>query len=629
MKRREFFKSISTFGSTTALVMADRAAAQRTTHPGHVYPIGPDSKYQPGVPRGKVFQFLLRNPRAYPGMESTVEVYVPAQYRAEKPACVCLLLDGLAGTRAAAVFDNLIHKSEMPISIGIGLHPGINRSSRPDVNPRFDRSFEFDSMTDVLADFIIHYVLPEVQKRKTPDNMPILLSNDPNDRLIGGGSSGGIGAFNVAWRRPDAFRRVSVVSGTFVGMRGGDLYPVLIRKTEPKPLRVFINDGTHDEWWGGPEFGDWWLSNRTVESAMTFAGYEANHIWGIGGHVQQGAAVFPEMVRWLWKGWPTPVGTGKTGNFNITAILKPGEEWERVIGRERSQKAQRASRLSSFRGYFSPPVLDAHSTAAAIASDAQGQVFYMNPAEGKICRIAASGRPETFVTVSPGDNALAFGPDRRLYVAEIARRRLVAFDPSGRAEVVAEGVAGRGLTATNQGAIYLTESEPGRVDSSKVWLIHPDGEKRVVAEDLNSPSGVSLAPDGLWLFVAERHGHHGWNYQVRPDCSLRDGIPFYWFHVPDSANDSGARQTCMDREGRAYVATRMGVQVFDRNGRVTAILPVLPSAGSEQLAGVCLGGADFQTLYVTTGMSVYRRKVAAQGMPACAAPITLPHWGAG
>ncbi len=603
---------------------SERPAGQQAAHPGHPYPVGPDSEFQPGVPRGKVFQFPVKNPPAYPGMDCTIEVYVPAQYVAEKPACVCLLFDGLDYFKAAAVFDNLIHKKEVPVCIGIGLRPGLNRSSQSPVNPRFDRSFEFDSMTEVMADFIIHQVLPQVQRRRTPDNQPILLSDDPNDRLIGGVSSGGIGAFNAAWRRPDAFRRVCVISGTFVGMRGGDRYPVLIRKTEPKPLRVFINDGTQDEWWGGPEFGDWWLSNRSVEKALAFAGYEVNHIWGIGGHGQQGPAVFPEMMRWLWKGWPSQVGSGKTGNFNITAILKPDEEWELAVGRERAPETQ----AYSFRGYASPPVLEANSTAAALASDGRGRVFFINPAEGRICRIADSGKSETFAAVSPGDNALAFGPNGRLYVAEASRRRVLAIDPSGQVKVVAEGVAGRGLTVTHQSSIYLTEWETHRADSGKVWLIPAGGERRVVAEGLKGPSGISLTPDGLWLFVAEYNGHHAWNYQVLPDGSLRNGIPFYWFHVPDSAQDSGAGQVCMDREGRAYAATRMGVQVFDRNGRVTSILPVLPSAESRQLAGICFGGSDFRTLYVTTGTHVYRRNVAVQGMPGWAAPTTLPHWGA-
>ena len=76
---------------------------------------------------------------------------------------------------------------------------------------------------------------PQVEKRRSPDGRPIKLSPDPNDHCAGGGSTGGIAAFTLAWERPDLFRRVFSAIGTFVGMRGGDRYPVLVRKTEPKP----------------------------------------------------------------------------------------------------------------------------------------------------------------------------------------------------------------------------------------------------------------------------------------------------------------------------------------------------------------------------------------------------------
>ena len=130
-----------------------------------------------------------------------------------------------------------------------------------------------------------------------------------------GGSTGGIGSFTVAWQRPDAFRRVYSMIGTYVGMRGGDRYPVLVRKTDPKPLRVFLQDGSRDGWPGGLEFGDWWMSNQEMERALTFSGYEVNHAWGVLGHEgSHGESILPDVMRWLWKDWPKPIeaGTSKT-----------------------------------------------------------------------------------------------------------------------------------------------------------------------------------------------------------------------------------------------------------------------------------------------------------------------------
>ena len=188
-------------------------------------------------------------------------------------------------------------------------------SASPPDNPRFDRSFEFDSRSDRLARFLIEEVIPEVERHPTAEGRAIRISTDPNDRAIGGGSTGAIAAFTVAWERPDAFRRVFSAIGTYVGMRGGEQYYVLVRKTDPKPLRIFMQDGVHDEWPGGPEMGDWWMSNQTMNRALEFAGYDVRHIWGAGTHNgSQAAAVFPDAMRWLWRDWPAPIRAGEPGN---------------------------------------------------------------------------------------------------------------------------------------------------------------------------------------------------------------------------------------------------------------------------------------------------------------------------
>ena len=122
----------------------------------------------------------------------------------------------------------------MPVTIAIGVSAGTIDSINSPEDPRFDRSFEFDSMTDRLARFLLEEVLSEVEKHRTPDGLPIKLSNNPDDRAIAGGSTGGIGSFTVAWQHPEAFHHVFTAMGTFVGMRGGQGYYVLVRKTEPK-----------------------------------------------------------------------------------------------------------------------------------------------------------------------------------------------------------------------------------------------------------------------------------------------------------------------------------------------------------------------------------------------------------
>jgi sugar lactone lactonase YvrE len=189
----------------------------------------------------------------------------------------------------------------------------------------------------------------------------------------------------------------------------------------------------------------------------------------------------------------------------------------------------------------------------------------------------------------------------------------------GPATVLGENLPIRNLTVRNNGDIYA-------VTQSEVWLIRAKGETVRLDEGLKGASGVAFSPDGLWLFIAQSSSRSGLSYRVRSDGTLDAREPFYDFYVPAWAEDSGAGGIGMDRDGRAYVAMRMGVQVFDRNGRVTAILP-LP--GNEPAASLCFGGHDFDTLYVAGGGKVYQRKLHIVGAPAWAAPIKLPPWGPG
>ena len=562
------------------------------------YSLGAESLPQANVMRGKTFEFQLKDSSVFPGAVHDITVYVPASYKADKPACLYVGLDGL-GFHAATVFDNLIAKGAMPVTVAIGLSPGSVNSAQPPNNPRFDRSFEFDSLSDLLARFLIDEVVPAVEKHATPDGKPIRLSRDPNDRAIGGGSTGAIGAFTVAWERPDSFRRVFSSIGTFVGMRGGEQYYVLVRKTEPKPLRIFMQDGAHDEWGGGPEMGDWWMSNQTMERAFTFAGYDVRHVWGSGTHNgNQASALFPEAMRWLWRDWPTPLRAKEPGNPVLKAILQPGTAWETVV-----------------RG-CSPQTL--------LVSDLQGTIRLPD----RTLRTAAP-LPSTAIPgacpESGNPAAVAYGPDGQLYVASSgAGRQLVSYRDGGRVRVRAKGIDITAMTVRSNRDVYATVK--GDNGQGEVWRIRASGDRQRLADHLKAASGIAFSPDGLWLFVAQRDSRFGYSYRVLADGTLDVPAPFYDFSVPNSSDNSGAEALWMDHDGRAYGATRMGVQVFDRNGRVAAILP-LPS--NLPASSLCFGGKDFDTLYVISGGIVYRRKMLTKGAPPWSPPMILPPWGAG
>jgi gluconolactonase len=231
------------------------------------YPEDSASIEQIGVPKGEILKLTFENSKIFPGTWRQYSVYIPAQYRPETPACVYVNQDGIQW-KAPTVFDNLIDRKEMPITIGVFVTPGrVQAGDTAAALDRFNRSFEYDGLGDAYARFILNEILPEVEKLKTSDGRAIRLSKNGNDRAIGGSSSGAVCAFTAAWERPDAFSRVFSAIGTYVGLRGADRYPTLIRKYEPKPIRVFLQDGTNDlDIYGG----DWWKANESMERALTF-----------------------------------------------------------------------------------------------------------------------------------------------------------------------------------------------------------------------------------------------------------------------------------------------------------------------------------------------------------------------
>jgi sugar lactone lactonase YvrE len=439
-----------------------------------------------------------------------------------------------------------------------------------------------------------------VESHRTPDGLPIKLSTDPNDRAIGGGSTGGIAAFTVAWQRPDAFRRVFTAIGTFVGMRGGEGYYVLVRKTEPKPLRIFMQDGVNDEWTGA-EMGDWWMSNQTMNRALEFAGYDVRHVWGAGTHDGGHAfAIFPDAMRWLWRDWPKPIVAGLSGNPSLKAILKSGEGWSVVA--------------------------DGCEGARTLAANAQGKVFYGGaetaavPAE----RGAAEPKGAPGRCSSVAGAAFAYGPDGSVYEAA-AGGGLQVRSAGGKVTPVWESsVAIQQITVRSNGDAYLTGT--ARDGKSELWVVPAKGAARRLDGDLKSGTGLAFSPDGLWLLVAQSESRFGMSYRVLPDGGVDSREAFYEMYLGGSADESGAMQVAMDRNGSAYLATGMGVQVFDRNGRVTAILP-LPE--NEPATGVCFGGPDFSTLYVLSGGKIYQRTMAVPGVAPWADAVKLPPWGAG
>ncbi|MEW4488751.1 SMP-30/gluconolactonase/LRE family protein [Thalassoglobus sp. JC818] len=548
-------------------------ASGRTVLAETEYPLTEDSIRQDGVPEGKVIGPIQWHSKIFPGTVRDYWIYVPQQYDPSQKACVFVVQDGInraKGWHLLPVLDNLIHKKEIPVQIGIFISPGVVPAANDQAQPRFNRSFEYDSLGDRYANFLVEEILPEVGKDYS-------LSDDPNDRAIAGASSGGICAFTVAWERPDQFRRVLSTIGTFVGLRGGDAYPVMVRKHEPKPLRVFLQDGSTDLNLYG---GEWFVANEAMLSALKFSGYEVNHAWGDGGHNSKHAAsIMPEALKWLWEGYPGEVTAGTTEGRR-TDLLIPGEEWVEV---------------SSDHRFTEGPAIDG-----------DGNLYFTDIPNGTIHKVDRSGNKSVFVENSSGINGLMFGADQKLYGCQNGTKKIVRYTLDGEEEVVCEGYPSNDLVVLPNGVGFFTDPQ-----NKKVWRFDAEGNVTLADEGIARPNGIIVSPDQATLTVADTDGRFTYSFTLDEDSQLQNKQVYGHLHLEDQELKSGADGMTVDTEGRTYVTTRVGLQVLDQLGRVHFIIDKPQDAW---LSNAVFGGENLDLLYVTCGDKVFCRKIKATGV---------------
>lgn len=479
------------------------------------YPFEPASKNLAEIPKGEILKFSFNQSKLYQGTNRSYWVYIPKEYNPENPACLYVCMDGVM-FNAPAVFDYLISKKEMPVTIGVFIQPGTIMKN-DSVVVRYNRTNEFDNMNNKFARFIEEEILPEVKKQKTSDGREINISPAANDHAIAGSSSGAICAFTAAFERPDLFSRVFSAIGTYIGMRGGDQYPVLIRKSEPKPIRVYLQDNNNDSW--NALFGNWYRSNIDMEAALNFAGYEVTNMWQEGGHNPSNATtIFADAMRWLWKGWPEPVKSGWSANSMLKNILDSTEHWK-----EMDQNSLMEKKVSLSNNIVILPAGDKYFLQ-------NGTIFY----QGK-------------------------------------------------------------------------------------------GKAVVVEKDLNLGDALAVSPDKAQLVVSGKHSHWLYDYTIQPDGKLSDKQTLYWLHNPGNDDTSDIHSLAFDVNGNLYVATNIGVQVCDQNGRVRAIL----SLPGGPITSLWFGGENFDTLFVICGNKLYYRKLKVTGAKSSEKAVKLVSQGAG
>ncbi len=575
--------------------LAAGAAAAVSLPAAETFRPTPDHLVRPDVPAGKLVAMPPWTSRLFAPTVRDWWVYVPAGYKPDGTAALMVFQDGhdyvnpKGNWRVPTVFDNLIAAGAMPVTLAVFMNPG-HDPAKPAPKSAWqasNRSLEYNSLGDRYARFLLEELLPEVAKTYP-------FSDDPERRAIAGASSGGIAAFTVAWERPDRFRKVLSTIGSFVHLAGGHDYPALIRKTERRPLRVFLEDAAGDL---DNPYGNWPLANRQMHAALKYMGYDVKFEYadGFAHNSVHGGMVLPDALRWLWRA-EKPVAEidirgDLGGDLTLHKLLIPGEDWT--------------------------PVAEGLGFADALAADGDGNLWFsdLRGAGAGVYRISGDGTRTKF---SPeAASGLKFGPDGRIYACQGAKQRLIALGAAdGAISVLAEGVRPNDLVVTGAGHIYFTETAAKQV----TWLDPKTGARRAADTGLAGPNGIALSPDGGTLAVSEHAGGHVWTFRVNPDGALDAKMPTmtlrrpidpagtFRFHEPPPYR-AAARGDGMatDALGRYFVTTALGVQVFDPTGRACGLLALPPT--DKGLTSCVLAGPARDYLYVAAGDRIFRRKV--------------------
>lgn len=532
-----------------------------------LFPLGPDSLPQPGVPAGRLEKYTHDNSAVYPGTVRDYWVYIPAAHDPAQPAPVTIVQDGWAHLqperrwRMATVFDNLMHARAIPAGIGIFINPGVIPASRPGVPERTQRSFEYDSPDDRYARFLIEEILPAVHARYP-------LASDPGSRLIMGGSSGAFCAFNAAWHRPDAFGRVCSIVGSYVNLRGGHHAPNLVRLTEPKPLRIFLEGGGEDLI---VYAGDWWTANTVMLAALTYSGYAVNHAWApqAGHNDYHGSSIFPAALRWLWQDYPQPLRVGENSRQPIVSLTVPGAGWRRASDLDRVQH---------------------------LAAGPQGQIYFTREYDARLHRLSPDGRTTIVATTAASLAALTVAADGRIFATQPALHRVVALGPDGAALSIIDDLTADSLAVTADGSLYALSSE-----RRTLTLVSPDGRRTALPLPTERPHRLALTTDGSQLIVTEATGDRAWQISLRPDGTLAHPEPCYRFESTGTPAQPPGDVTTHPKRWSFFV-TRQGLQLADHDGRVIGLFT---PPGPGPLGSVALAGTT--DLYVTCGGRIYRR----------------------
>jgi gluconolactonase len=248
-----------------------------------------------------------------------------------------------------------------------------------------------------------------------------------------------------------------------------------------------------------------------------------------------------------------------------------------------------------------------------------GGLYFSDIRPSKIYHLDAGGRISLLREQTNGANGLALTRDGELLAAEGEGKRISKRAHDGQVTTVVEGTEGRPFLAPNdlivdaKGGIYFTDPGPRPVVPGRPTYVFylPAGAKQPILIDgeVARPNGLTLTRDGKTLIVDDTIGQTVFAYDVQDDGTVKNKRDFAKLRDIPEGKESGADGLALDNEGRLYITTLVGVQVFDAGGQYLGTIKV-----PRQPANVAFSGPDKRVLYITAREGLYRVQMLAKGV---------------
>ncbi len=531
-----------------------------------------------GIRPGNVTTFAFSDSKVFANTTRDCWLYIPDAYNGEDEAALMVFQDGHAyisetgQMRVPIVFDHLIAQGAMPVTIGLFVNPGHRGTDSPPREGwgrRSNRSVEYDTPSADYVTFLVDELIPHVES-----NYDLKFSVDPHKRAICGMSSGGICAWTAAWERPDQFGKVLSHIGSFTNIRGGHVYPALIRKTERKPIRVFLQDGENDL---NNAHGSWPLANQQMAAALAFAGYDHRFVFGTGAHNgNHGGAILPDSLRWLWRDWDGSL-SGKEAERSVS-------DWDLV---------------SDAFGFTDGPFATGDGTFH-FSDLPNGAIYHWDASsdDGPV-KVLDGGPRISGMDRAPGGGIVAAVQGE----GDSKEKRIVHIAPWTHAmTTLATRVNPNDLVVTASGHAFFTDTQAGTVNRVPLTA-RAMARPPVVAGGMNRPNGIALSPDQRTLYVSEHGGDALWRFQLNAAGDLRGGERFAQLARPEGEGDaSGGDGMTVLADGRVLVTSRMGLQIFSPAGE--ALQTIAPPTPETPMISVAAHG---NTVMLCGGQRLYQR----------------------